>query len=185
MWVDSNASLTESDNTYSDNATTSALFFNCTGLLIIMVALPMSFIGVLLALIIAGKNFNLFTMMGIILLMGMVGKNAVLLVDFANQQLRKGSSVTEALVLAGEKRLRPILCVAAYRASGGGGEGSEARRIAGAPVEPAELPSALSRACAHALSTGQNPRPGFARSTVRRVEATSAAMAATWRRGPR
>ena len=76
---------------------------------IIMVALPMSFIGVLLALIIAGKNFNLFTMMGIILLMGMVGKNAVLLVDFANQQLRKGSSVTEALVLAGEKRLRPIL----------------------------------------------------------------------------
>ncbi len=76
---------------------------------IIMVALPMSFIGVLLALIIAGKNFNLFTMMGIILLMGMVGKNAVLLVDFANQQLRKGSSVSEALVLAGEKRLRPIL----------------------------------------------------------------------------
>ena len=57
----------------------------------------------------AGKNFNLFTMMGIILLMGMVGKNAVLLVDFANQQLKKGSSVSEALVLAGEKRLRPIL----------------------------------------------------------------------------
>ena len=77
--------------------------------LIIMVALPMSFIGVLLALIIAGKNFNLFTMMGIILLMGMVGKNAVLLVDFANQQVKKGLSVSEALVLAGEKRLRPIL----------------------------------------------------------------------------
>jgi len=76
---------------------------------IIMVALPMSFIGVLLALIIAGKSFNLFTMMGIILLMGMVGKNAVLLVDFANQQLAKGLSVSEALVLAGEKRLRPIL----------------------------------------------------------------------------
>jgi HAE1 family hydrophobic/amphiphilic exporter-1 len=76
---------------------------------IIMVALPMSFIGVLLALIIAGKNFNLFTMMGIILLMGMVGKNAVLLVDFANQQRRKGASVSDALIQAGEKRLRPIL----------------------------------------------------------------------------
>ena len=43
------------------------------------------------------------------LLMGMVGKNAVLLVDFANQQLQKGLSVPEALVLACEKRLRPIL----------------------------------------------------------------------------
>ena len=86
-----------------------ALYESLLQPLIIMVALPMSFIGVLLALIIAGKNFNLFTMMGIILLMGMVGKNAVLLVDFANQQLRKGASVTEALVLAGEKRLRPIL----------------------------------------------------------------------------
>ena len=86
-----------------------ALYESLLQPLIIMVALPMSFIGVLLALIIAGKNFNLFTMMGIILLMGMVGKNAVLLVDFANQQLRKGMSVTEALTTAGEKRLRPIL----------------------------------------------------------------------------
>lgn len=86
-----------------------ALYESLLQPLIIMVALPLSFIGVLLALILAGKNFNLFTMMGIILLMGMVGKNAVLLVDFANQQLRKGKSVTEALILAGEKRLRPIL----------------------------------------------------------------------------
>jgi len=86
-----------------------ALYESLLQPLIIMVALPMSFIGVLLALIIAGKSFNLFTMMGIILLMGMVGKNAVLLVDFANQQLKKGLSVPEALVLAGEKRLRPIL----------------------------------------------------------------------------
>ena len=86
-----------------------ALYESLLQPLIIMVALPMSFIGVLLALIIAGKSFNLFTMMGIILLMGMVGKNAVLLVDFANQQLKKGLSVSEALVLAGEKRLRPIL----------------------------------------------------------------------------
>ncbi len=86
-----------------------ALYESLLQPLIIMVALPMSFIGVLLALIIAGKSFNLFTMMGIILLMGMVGKNAVLLVDFANQQLKKGATVSEALVLAGEKRLRPIL----------------------------------------------------------------------------
>ena len=86
-----------------------ALYESLIQPLIIMVALPLSFIGVLLALIIAGKSFNLFTMMGIILLMGMVGKNAVLLVDFANQQVRKGVAVAEALKLAGEKRLRPIL----------------------------------------------------------------------------
>ena len=86
-----------------------ALYESLLQPLIIMIALPLSFIGVLLALIIAGKSFNLFTMMGVILLMGMVGKNAVLLVDFANQQLKKGATVSEALVLAGEKRLRPIL----------------------------------------------------------------------------
>jgi HAE1 family hydrophobic/amphiphilic exporter-1 len=86
-----------------------ALYESLLQPLIIMVALPMSFIGVLLALLLAGKSFNLFTMMGIILLMGMVGKNAVLLVDFANQRLRKGATVSEALILAGEKRLRPIL----------------------------------------------------------------------------
>ena len=86
-----------------------ALYESLIQPLIIMVALPLSFIGVLLALLLAGKSFNLFTMMGIILLMGMVGKNAVLLVDFANQQVRKGVAVAEALKLAGEKRLRPIL----------------------------------------------------------------------------
>ena len=86
-----------------------ALYESLVQPLIIMVALPMSFIGVMLALYLAGKSFNLFTMMGIILLMGMVGKNAVLLVDFANQQVRKGVDVAEALKLAGEKRLRPIL----------------------------------------------------------------------------
>ncbi len=86
-----------------------ALYESLLQPLIIMVALPMSFIGVMVALFIAGKSFNLFTMMGIILLMGMVGKNAVLLVDFANKQLRLGKTVSEALVLAGEKRLRPIL----------------------------------------------------------------------------
>lgn len=86
-----------------------ALYESLLQPIIIMVALPLSFIGVLLALLIAGKSFNLFTMMGIILLMGMVGKNAVLLVDFANQRVREGLDVTQALKLAGEKRLRPIL----------------------------------------------------------------------------
>ena len=77
--------------------------------IIIMVALPLSIIGVLLALYISGLQFSLFVMIGFMLLMGMVGKNAVLLVDFANNAIASGKSADEALIEAGEKRLRPIL----------------------------------------------------------------------------
>ena len=55
---------------------------------IIMVALPLSIIGVMIALFISGQHFSLFVMIGFMLLMGMVGKNAVLLVDFANEAIR-------------------------------------------------------------------------------------------------
>lgn len=77
--------------------------------IIIMMALPLSIIGVLLALYFSGLQFSLFVMIGFMLLMGMVGKNAVLLVDFANEAMKKGKNADEALVEAGEKRLRPIL----------------------------------------------------------------------------
>ncbi len=77
--------------------------------IIIMVALPLSIIGVMLALYLSGLQFSLFVMIGFMLLMGMVGKNAVLLVDFANNAVAKGKSADEALIEAGEKRLRPIL----------------------------------------------------------------------------
>jgi len=76
---------------------------------IIMVALPLSIIGVMLALYISGLQFSLFVMIGFMLLMGMVGKNAVLLVDFANHAVQNGKNADEALIEAGEKRLRPIL----------------------------------------------------------------------------
>jgi HAE1 family hydrophobic/amphiphilic exporter-1 len=77
--------------------------------IIIMVALPLSIIGVMLALYFSGLQFSLFVMIGFMLLMGMVGKNAVLLVDFANHAIDNGKSADEALLEAGEKRLRPIL----------------------------------------------------------------------------
>lgn len=76
---------------------------------IIMVALPLSITGVLLALFLSGNHFSLLVMIGFMLLMGMVGKNAVLLVDFANHAVDKGKKIDEALIEAGEKRLRPIL----------------------------------------------------------------------------
>ena len=77
--------------------------------IIIMVALPLSIIGVLLALYMTHLHFSLFVMIGFMLLMGMVGKNAVLLVDFANEAVAKGKDANTALLEAGEKRLRPIL----------------------------------------------------------------------------
>lgn len=76
---------------------------------IIMVAMPLSFTGVIVALGLTGNNFSLFVMIGIILLLGMVGKNAILVVDFANQAIKEGKSVNDAILEAGEKRLRPIL----------------------------------------------------------------------------
>lgn len=77
--------------------------------IIIMVALPLSIIGVMIALYLTHLQFSLFVMIGFMLLMGMVGKNAVLLVDFANEAIQRGKSADEALIEAGEKRLRPIL----------------------------------------------------------------------------
>jgi len=77
--------------------------------IIIMMALPLSIIGVMLALYISHLQFSLFVMIGFMLLMGMVGKNAVLLVDFANFSMKNGKNAEEALIEAGEKRLRPIL----------------------------------------------------------------------------
>jgi len=76
---------------------------------IIMISMPLSFTGVVVALGLAGMNFSLFVMIGIILLIGMVGKNAVLVVDFANHAIKEGKQIDDALLEAGEKRLRPIL----------------------------------------------------------------------------
>ncbi len=78
--------------------------------LAIMATLPLSLIGVLLALLVTRSTFNMFAMIAFIMLMGLVVKNGILLVDFANQARRdEGKSITEALVAAGHIRLRPIL----------------------------------------------------------------------------
>jgi len=78
--------------------------------LAIMLSLPLSVIGVILGLMVTGDTFNIMSMIGVIMLMGLVVKNAILLVDFANQARRKrGLSRREALIEAGEMRLRPIV----------------------------------------------------------------------------
>ncbi len=75
----------------------------------IMVSLPLSLIGVLVALLITGSTLNVFSVIGIIMLMGLVTKNAILLVDFTNHGQREGRSQHDAILEAGQVRLRPIL----------------------------------------------------------------------------
>ena len=97
----------------------------------IMASLPFSLIGVFLALLFTGTTLNLFSIIGFIMLMGLVTKNAILLVDFANRARRSGASLDQALLTAGQVRLRPILMTTAAMIGGmlplalGLGEGAE------------------------------------------------------------
>jgi HAE1 family hydrophobic/amphiphilic exporter-1 len=75
----------------------------------IMMSLPLSLIGVLVALLATGSTLNIFSIIGFIMLMGLVTKNAILLVDFTNHGQRNGMAQHEAIMAAGQVRLRPIL----------------------------------------------------------------------------
>ncbi|NAZ36176.1 efflux RND transporter permease subunit [Rubellimicrobium sp. CFH 75288] len=77
--------------------------------LAIMTSLPLSLIGVLLGLIVGGSTLNIFSAIGFIMLMGLVVKNAILLVDNANQRVAEGMHLYDALVEAGLTRFRPIV----------------------------------------------------------------------------
>ena len=76
---------------------------------VVMFSMPLSIIGALLALALAGKSISLFSIMGIIMLMGLVAKNAILVVDFANEMVEKGMKVYDAIIEATSMRYRPIL----------------------------------------------------------------------------
>lgn len=85
-------------------------FESVTHPIAIMLSLPLSLVGVLLALLITGDTLNMMSMIGVILLMGLVTKNAILLVDNANERRRtEGKDRWTALVEAGQVRLRPIM----------------------------------------------------------------------------
>jgi HAE1 family hydrophobic/amphiphilic exporter-1 len=76
---------------------------------VVMLSLPLSIIGALLALALAGKSLSLFAIMGIIMLMGLVAKNAILVVDFANKKQENGLNPIDAVIEATSVRFRPIL----------------------------------------------------------------------------
>ncbi|GHA49453.1 multidrug ABC transporter [Salinimicrobium marinum] len=76
---------------------------------IVLFSIPLSFIGALWALALTNQSLNIFTILGIIMLIGLVAKNAILLVDFANHRLEQGEKIKDALIQANHARLRPIL----------------------------------------------------------------------------
>ncbi len=76
---------------------------------IILFSIPLSFIGALLFLALTNETLNIFTILGIIMLIGLVAKNAIMLVDFANHKIELGASVYDSLIAANHARFRPIL----------------------------------------------------------------------------
>jgi HAE1 family hydrophobic/amphiphilic exporter-1 len=100
---------------------------------LIMISLPLALVGALLAILLTGKNLGMPAMIGVVMLMGLVTKNAILLVDLTNQYVREGLSTRDAILKAGPVRLRPILMTTIAMILGmlpsamGRGEGSEFR----------------------------------------------------------
>ncbi len=76
---------------------------------VVLFAIPLSFIGAMLALALTNNTLNIFTILGIIMLIGLVCKNAIMLVDYTNQRRKAGETVKTALIQANHARLRPIL----------------------------------------------------------------------------
>jgi HAE1 family hydrophobic/amphiphilic exporter-1 len=86
--------------------------------LTVLMALPFSVTGALLALFLAHQSLNIYSMIGLILLMGIVKKNSILLVDFTIERRRRGLPLREALLEACPIRLRPILMTSAATVAG-------------------------------------------------------------------
>ena len=101
--------------------------------LAIMASLPLALAGVLIALLVARSTLNIFSIIGFVTLMGLVTKNAILLVDFINHKLAEGMDRRSAVIEAGRVRLRPILMTTSAMIFGmlplalGVGEGAEQR----------------------------------------------------------
>lgn len=115
----------------------------------ILTSLPLSAIGVVAGLALTGKTINIMSMIGIILLAGVVAKNAILLIEFAKQLQERGLSLVDALVTAGAERLRPIVMTTVALVAGmlpvalGNGEGAQFRAPLGVAVIGGTITSTL------------------------------------------
>jgi HAE1 family hydrophobic/amphiphilic exporter-1 len=115
----------------------------------ILMSLPLSLVGVMLSLALTGLTVNIMSLIGVILLMGIVAKNAILLIDFAKWSHEKGMPIREALIEAGAIRLRPILMTTFALIAGmvpvaiARGEGAQFRQPLGVAVIGGVLTSTL------------------------------------------
>jgi HAE1 family hydrophobic/amphiphilic exporter-1 len=115
----------------------------------ILLSLPLSLIGVVLMLLLTGDTLNIMSLIGVILLMGIVAKNAILLIDFAKWGIEKGMPRREAIIEAGRTRLRPILMTTFALIAGmipialGIGEGADWRAPLGRAVIGGTITSTL------------------------------------------
>jgi HAE1 family hydrophobic/amphiphilic exporter-1 len=125
-------------------------FGSFTDPIAIMLSLPLSLIGVMGSLALTGHTVNIMSLIGVMLLMGLVAKNAILLIDFAKwSREREGLSLRDSLIQAGAIRLRPILMTTFALIAGmipvalGSGEGAQFRAPLGVAVIGGVLSSAL------------------------------------------
>jgi multidrug efflux pump len=115
----------------------------------VLLAVPLAVTGALLTLRIAGSTINLYSQIGMILLIGLVTKNSILLVEYANQLKERGLATIEAVREAGRIRLRPILMTSVATVMGavpvalGLGAGSSSRRPLGYSIVGGVLLSTL------------------------------------------
>ena len=115
----------------------------------ILMSLPLSLIGVVLALLITGDTLNIMSMIGVILLMGIVAKNAILLIDFAKWGQEQGMERRAAIIEAGRVRLRPIMMTTMALIAGmipvalGTGEGADFRSPLGRAIIGGTITSTL------------------------------------------
>ena len=100
---------------------------------IIIFAVPLAAIGVVLALFVTSQSFNVMSLIGMVVLIGIVVNDAILKVDFINQERRRGAELRDAIMATGRKRLRPIIMTTVTTVLGllpmalGFGEGAELR----------------------------------------------------------
>ncbi len=116
---------------------------------VVMFSVPVAIVGALIGLAITGYTLSMFSMIGLLILMGLVTKNGILIVDFTNQERARGKSVVDALLEAGPRRLRPILMTTMTMVVGmlplalALGEGSEMRAGMGVVIIGGLLSSLL------------------------------------------
>jgi multidrug efflux pump len=107
---------------------------------VIMLTVPLAVTGALLGITVTGGTLNLFSQIGIVMLVGLAAKNGILIVDFANKLRDEGRAITEAIVEASALRLRPILMTSIATIAGAvplvvaGGPGSASRSAIGVVV---------------------------------------------------